>query len=412
MNNSESKNGKEYIQPAVERKANEIDYSRNVLKFYLFNLFISMHTVSGVLVPFFLDWGQITFVEVMFLQSYFMFMIFVFEVPSGAIADFLGRKLAMIISALMTALATLVYSSMPNIFIFIIGETLWALGAALSSGANEAFIYDTLKKMNKQESFSKIWGRANSMAILGIMISGPIGSIIAEYISLQLTMTICFFPMMMAAIVSFTFKEPNSDLVKKSKRYLKILKEGFTHLRHNKVLQILAFDMISVNVLAFFIIWTYQLYLSALNVPIIYFGFILVLLTFSEMVCLNLVPKFMKWFKKGKRYLMFSTLMTGAAFVFMSFTQIVPVGIILIMIILGFGFSRRIIFAEGINKQIKSENRATVLSAISMLGGVLQAIMNPFIGFMATWNLYAVFLFLGITIIIIAFITPVKNEHL
>lgn len=130
------------------------------------------------------------------------------------------------------------------------------------------------------------------------------------------------------------------------------------------------------------------------------------------MVCLNLVPKFMKWFKKGKRYLMFSTLMTGAAFIFMSFTQIVPVGIILIMIILGFGFSRRIIFAEGINKQIESENRATVLSAISMLGGVLQAIMNPFIGLMATWNLYAVFLFLGVTIIIIAFITPVKNDHL
>lgn len=412
MNNSESKNGKEYFQPAMEQKVNEIDYSRNVLKFYLFNLFISMHTVSGVLVPFFLDWGQITFVEVMFLQSYFMFMIFVFEVPSGAIADFLGRKFAMIISAIVTALATLVYSSIPNIFIFVIGETLWALGAALSSGANEAFIYDTLKKMNKQESFSKIWGRANSMSIIGIMISGPIGSMIAEYISLQLTMTLCFFPMMMATIVSFTFKEPNSDLVKESKRYLNILKEGFAQLRKNKIIKLLAIDMISVNVLAFFIIWTYQLYLDALNVPIVYFGFILAMMTFTEMVFFNLVPKFMKWFKKGKRYLMFSTLMTGAAFIFMSFTTFVPISIIFIMIIMGFGFSRRLIFADGINKQIESENRATILSAISMLGGILQAIMNPFIGLMATWNLYAVFLFLGTTIIIIAFITPVKNKHL
>jgi len=79
---------------------------------------------------------------------------------------------------------------------------------------------------------------------------------------------------------------------------------------------------------------------------------------------------------------------------------------------MGFGFSRRLIFTDGINKQIESENRAIFLSAISMLGGILQAIMNPFIGIMATWNLYAVFLFLGTIIIIFAFITPVKNKYL
>ena len=412
MNNKESKDGKEFVQPAMEQKGTEIDYSGNVQKFYIFNFFISLHTISGVLVPFFLNWGQITFIEVMFLQSYFMSMMFLFEVPSGAIADYLGRKISMMLSAFITAIAALIYSSVPNIIIFVIGETLWALGGALSSGANEAFIFDTLKKMNKQEKFSKAWGRANSFALIGIMIGGPIGSIIAEYISLQFTMTFLFFPMIIGTIISFTFKEPNSDIIKESKRYLSILKQGFSLLKNSKVLKLLAFDMILVNVLTFFIIWTYQLYLEVLNVPIIFFGFVSAMMTFTQVVFFNLVPKFMKWFKKRKRYLMFSSLMVGIAFLCMSFTLIIPISIVLILIVSGFGFSRQLIYSEGINKLIESESRATVLSTINMLGGILQALMYPLIGILATWYLSAVFIFLGTIIIILTFLTPVKNEYL
>ena len=412
MNNKESKDGKEYVQPAMEQTGTEIDYSGNVQKFYIFNFFISLHTISGVLVPFFLNWGQITFIEVMFLQSYFMSMMFLFEVPSGAIADYLGRKISLMLSAFITAIAALIYSSVPNIIFFVIGETLWALGGALSSGANEAFMFDTLKKMNKQEKFSKTWGRANSFALIGIMIGGPIGSIIAEYISLQFTMTFLFFPMIIAAIISFTFKEPNSDIIKESKRYLSILKQGFSLLKNSKVLKLLAIDMILVNVLTFFIIWTYQLYLEVLNVPIIFFGFVSAMMTFTQVVFFNLVPKFMKWFKKRKRYLMFSSLMVGVAFLCMSFTLIVPISIVLILIVAGFGFSRQLIYSEGINKLIESESRATVLSTINMLGGIIQALMYPFIGIMATWNLFAVFVFLGAIMIMLTFLTPVKNEYL
>jgi MFS family permease len=412
MNNSENKNGKGHFRPVMENKKKEKKYSKNVLKFYLYGLFINIQTVSGVLVPFFLEWGQISFLEIMFLQSYFMLMIFLFEVPSGAIADFLGRKWTMFSSGIITGMAALIYSSTPNIFIFAIGESFWALGAALSSGAAEAFLYDTLKIMDKKEDFSKIWGRTNSISIFGIMIAGPIGSIIAEYISLQFTMTFSFFPMIIATIISFTFKEPNSDIVKESKRYLSILRKGFLQLKNSKTLRLLAFDMISVNILSYFIIWTYQLYLAELNVPLIFFGFVLAMMTFTEMVFMNLIPKLMKWFKKSKRYLLFSTLMVGGAFIFMSFTTIIPISIILILIVMAFGFSRRLIFADGINKQIESESRATVLSAISMLGGIFQALLNPFVGLMVTWNLYAVFIFLGTAIVIIAIISPVKNEYL
>jgi fucose permease len=90
--------------------------------------------------PFFLDWGGLNFVQVMLVQSYCTIMVLIFEIPCGAIADYLSRKLSLILGAAITGLAAFVYSSYPNILIFLLGETLWAFGAALLSGTDQAFI--------------------------------------------------------------------------------------------------------------------------------------------------------------------------------------------------------------------------------------------------------------------------------
>ncbi len=304
MTDLERTNGTGEFQLATEQKTIEIDYSRNVPKFYLFSFFLFFHTSIGVIVPFFMEWGQITFIEITILQSYFLFMNFLFEVPSGAIADYLGRKYVITIGAFAIALATLIYSSMPSIFFFAIGETFFALGEALLSGAGEAFLYDTLKKTNQEERYTKIIGRVDSFLLIGIMISGPIGSIIAEYISLQFTMFFCFFPSFCAALISLSFKEPN-DHKTEHKKYLHFLKQGFIQIKNSKVLIFLIIDKISVGVLIYFMFWTSQLYLDVLNVPIIFFGFILSMMTFTEMVFLNFIPKFMKWFKKINTLLFF-----------------------------------------------------------------------------------------------------------
>ena len=82
-------------------------------KFYGIEFFRSFHFIGGVLVPFFLDWGQITFTQVLILQAWFMLWIMVLEIPSGAIADRFGRKLTVMLGLGSNIIALLVYSSMP-----------------------------------------------------------------------------------------------------------------------------------------------------------------------------------------------------------------------------------------------------------------------------------------------------------
>ena len=400
------------VLPGIEPKLNGRKMEANIWKSYMFQLFLGCHMVSGVLLPFFLVWGRLTFIEVMILQSYFTIMIVIFEIPCGAISDNISRKFSLFLGGLTTAFAALIYSTIPNIFIFVIGETLFALGFALVSGTDQALTFDTLRKLEREYEMSKIMARNRSFFLIGISIAAPIGSLITLFFPLQYAMTFMFFPFIIAAFIAITLQEPNHNLEKKSLKYLSIVKSGFKQLRKNKTLRILAFDFVIVDVLAFLLIWTYQLYLEDLSVPLTFYGFVAASMTLAEMIFCNLVPKLEKYSKNKKLFLVIYTMIPGIAYILIAFILFAPLGILLIIIIIGFGFSRSIIFINGINKNIEAENRATVLSTISMIRSFIITILYPVIGILAMWNLNYTFIILGISIILIALLSNVKNEQL
>jgi len=387
-------------------------FESNIRKSYLFQLFAGFHLISGVLLPFFLLWGKITFIEIMLLQSYFTIMIVLFEIPCGAISDYISRRFSLFLGGLATAFAALIYSSTPNIFIFIIGETVFALGFSLISGTNDALIFDTLRKMEREQDMSKIMARNRSFFLAGIAISAPIGSLIPLFFPINFVMAFMFFPFIIAAIIAITLKEPNHDLERESLNYLTVVKSGFRELKKNKTLRILALDFVIIDVLVFLLIWTYQLYLDSLYVPLMFFGFVAASMTLTQILFFNLVPKLQKRFKNKKIFLMIYTLIPGIAYILIAFINFTLIGILLILIIVGVGFSRNIIFISGINKNIEEENRATVLSTISMIRSLIITILYPVVGLLVMWNLRYTFIILGISIIIIALISRVKNEHL
>ncbi|MFX1376007.1 MAG: MFS transporter [Promethearchaeota archaeon] len=385
----------------------------NIWKLYLFDLFMGLHLISGVLLPFFLKWGKLSFVEVMFLQSYFTMMILLFEIPCGAIADYVSRKFSLVLGALTISLAALIYGSYPSIFIFIIGETLWAFATALTSGTEQAFIYDTLRKLEKEENITKVTARNRSFMLFGIAISAPIGSFIGAYLALNLVMTFMFFPFLGATIISLTLKEPNHELEKKkTENYLTIIMSGFKELRKNKKLRIIAFEMISVESLVFFLIWTYQIYLETLNLQLVFFGLVSTLMTIIQIIINNMIPKLENKVSNKKRFLQVYTLIPGIGFILIALIHFIPVSIPLILVIIGFGFSRRIFFIKGINKQIETQNRATVLSMINMATSLIRTVFYPLIAYIVMWDLNMTFILLGTTIIIFVLISRMKSEYL
>jgi len=65
--------------------------ANNVWKLNAVRLFFWLHFMASVLVPFFRDWGGISFTQIMLLNAWFMFWNFLLEIPTGTVADFWGR---------------------------------------------------------------------------------------------------------------------------------------------------------------------------------------------------------------------------------------------------------------------------------------------------------------------------------
>ena len=384
----------------------------NIRKIYLFQFLINFHLFSGVMIPFFMAWGRLTFFEIMCLESYFTVMVLLFEIPCGAISDSLNRKFSIIIAAVFLIISALIYSSYPSIILFGIGETLWAFSAALISGTDQALVYDSLKKTGEQEKINNKIATLQTSLLVGIAISAPIGSMIGQLISLPFVMFIMIIPFSLAAIVGLSLKEPN-DRIKKThqKPYNELIVRGFLELKEKKKLRMLGFESLTVEVLVFFLFWMYQPYLDLLHIDLAFYGFVATGMTLSQVIFTNLVPKLERLVQNKKFLIRFYTLIPGIGFILMGILQIPSISVILILVVVGFGFSRKIFFTEAINAQIKSEERATVLSTINMFSSLMRAIFYPLVGFFVMWSLNYTFIMLGILIIIDALILKIKNEY-
>ncbi len=394
----------------MKKEANQ--YKSNIWKIYFFQFFHHLHFFAGILVPFFTIWGGIKFSQIMILQAIFTFSMFLLEVPTGVIADKFGRKTSLFLSGIAGMIACLVYASYANFWIFALGEFLWALGATLTSGADQAFVYDSLKQVKQEKLSKKIYNRLYTISLIAIMVSGPIGSMIAKYFGLRAPMLFTAIPFLIMALVTLSFKEPPFKDKKKKEGYFSLAWNGIKYFKSHKILKILAFDFISIYVLSFFIIWIYQVVLQSYNVNIQWFGFVNASLLIGEIFILWLISKFEKLFKGKKLYLFLSAIIAGLSYLLIAFASNVYIAIIGIILVASFGITRKPIYQSYFNKFIKSHNRATVLSAISMIVALITAMSNIVWGYLTDWNLKYTLIFIGILIIVFSFLSRVKEEHL
>src|SRR5687768_254396 len=94
--------------------------------------FLRVGLFAGVLIPFFTQHGGLSLTQVQLLQSWFMLCFFLLEIPTGAVADYFGRKQSLIFGAVLSSIGIAYYGLVPPSFIaFMIGEFVLAAAMAL-----------------------------------------------------------------------------------------------------------------------------------------------------------------------------------------------------------------------------------------------------------------------------------------
>lgn len=380
-------------------------------KYYLYSFLSSMMFFSAVLIPFFTTWGGLNLFQVQVLQSWFALWLFILDVPSGIIADRIGRKYTVSLGCIIFAIGLLVYAITPSLPIFFLGEFLAALGLSLISGADEAILYEALKEKGLSEKSQMYFGRANSYKMVGILVGTLSGSLIASRYELNMPTLLSAIPLFIAGIIALTFNEPRNHFKKLEKtEVFKNLKSGYSYILRHKILRLLALDTIIVWTAAYFVIWLYQPMLQNVGVAIMYFGLFQALFVVAQIVVSHHFSFLEKLFGSAKGYLRFSAIATGLSFILVALLPSVVTIVIFVLFAGGFGLSRRVFMSSYMNKFIPSEQRATVLSSISTLGRLSIAVVNPIVGLIATQSILLAALFIGLLPLALFFFSPIEQE--
>ncbi len=381
--------------------------------FYAFAFLRSFSMFGAVLIPFFTVWGKISLFQIQVLQSWFMFWIFILEIPTGVAADRFGRKFSLGLGGIVTALAVVLYGSLARFEVFLLGEFLFAMGVAFISGADDALLYDALKESGQEQESKKVFGSARSFELSAMFLSALLGGFVASKFGLNAPMYLSFIPFFLATITAFLIKEPRrSENVSESRRYLDIVRKGISFLKSHYQLKLLAIDAVLVSGAVYFVVWFYQVVLEQLKIPVIYFGYFNAFLVLSEIIVARNFVRFEKLFGSGRNFLKFSALAAGLAFLVVAFLSNVFTVIIFLVFAGGFGLTRLDLMSVYMNRFIPSEQRATVLSSISMLRRFLLVVLNPLMGFVADKSLVLALCLAGVLCLGVFLFSPLKREIL
>lgn len=100
---------------------------------------------------------------------------FIFEIPTGVVADVISRRLSVIIGIFITSVAMTI-QAIPSFWPILFGSALWGLGYTFTSGAHQAWITDEVGAENVGPVFIRAGQFGRAGGLVGIPISVALAS--------------------------------------------------------------------------------------------------------------------------------------------------------------------------------------------------------------------------------------------
>ena len=102
--------------------------------------------------------------------------VFIFEIPTGIVADLKSRRLSIIIGTVLTGLGFVIEGSLPFFLTVALGQMLWGFGHTFTSGATQAWIVDEIGRERAGQAFLRGAQARQIGHLIGIPISVALAS--------------------------------------------------------------------------------------------------------------------------------------------------------------------------------------------------------------------------------------------
>ncbi|AIO18657.1 Inner membrane transport protein YdhC [Candidatus Izimaplasma bacterium HR1] len=364
-------------------------YKNNIILDYI-QLGLRSFNVTNVIWLLYLLLKGFDPLEIGIFESVFHVSSLLFEIPSGMLADLIGRKQSRIIGVLLYLVYVILIVYGNNVVLIGLAFIFCGASYAFESGSGEALIYDSLVMTNDQDKFMKINGNREIIFQLSSTLALLIGGYLA-LMSYKLNFLVVFIAFTVALIPVLLMKETKQNSVKKHSNFNDLVYEHFVRSTKtvfndkNLTFLIILGALLAAPVTSIF--FYFQLYLSeSLNYPEYLIGILLAVHSLAGALGGYLASRLEKKFQE-KLLLYIVPLLLVVSFWAIQVDLIVFVPFVL----LGFLDSLLyIVLSDYVNRIIPSEQRATVLSFSSFAFSIVMIIIFPILGAIAKYSSYKI----------------------
>ncbi len=371
--------------------------SRNSKVYYLSQVFHSMVFTAPIWIVFYTLRG-VSATEISLIMTFAYMMQMVWELPSGALADLIGRRRIIIISFIISSLSYLAFFYAQGFLWFLVLNLLMSIGDSFRSGSEEAIIYDSFKEVGKEDGISKVFANVSAL-YQGGLIFGAIAGGVLYTLNPVLPAIVYGVVLLIAGGITFFYIEPKIDSEKFTLKnyWLQIVNGSKEAFNSGKYSTLISMFYIFIGGIA----WSSTLFFNeSLLVDMGYSdtvrGILGGVLRFINIILITYVLAKGKYFSTRGIILLFPVIMLIAYLpgIFLTST-IAPLFIQLAMLATT---ARFIMLSPVVNKVFSSKYRATALSFLSLMIGFVyialtgvSAYVIPEFGIKTMYTLLGVF---------------------
>jgi MFS family permease len=228
-------------------------YKANIWKFYVYTFLLNLQLWYPIWIIYLqeergLSLGQVTVMEVPFLLS-----IVLLQIPAAAIADRWGRRTSLTLGALLTATGVTIFGLADTYQLLLFSYLIWGIAIALMTGADSAFLYDSLKALGREDDYQRIYGGAWAALSAASLAGTLIGAPLAAATSLPFPVILSGSIAALSCLAALTFTEPRPSHQDSTRlAYGEVMRESIRLALHQPTVRyaILFFGVLTIGAIA------------------------------------------------------------------------------------------------------------------------------------------------------------------
>lgn len=295
-----------------------------------------------------------------------------FEVPTGYIADLVSRKLSLVVGLITACISLLIILISNNFMLLVIAQVFFGISETLSSGAQSAFLYDNLKKLNMEKIYKNVVRNSTLISSIILFCAYISGGLLYK-INVTLPFRFAVFSFLIALLIIITIPELYKNTMQSSERKVCDVKDK------KNMWALLLFGSVPFSVLYSTYIYLIPLFLRNIGVDEKYFG----ILFSVAVLAIGIGGKISGMINNEESFIFCNgPIFMGIVFL-ISGILYTPLVIIIFMLLMRIIWgSYDVVLDIKLNDYFSTDNRSFYLSVLSALVNGMTCVLTLFFSFL------------------------------